>query len=296
MRYSKIDSFEKHLDDALPDHPAEIYFILMEDPFEREFVARCIAKKMGNEIKRCDPKDFLVELQTPLLFVDKRILLCDEVRDKEIPIIKDRIVILTGKTPPPFHKKMEKIGVTLDLTIEKPWDKKKRVQRWLLDYARGCGKVLSGEGATYLADFSHVNFAILLRELDKVMTYSGDEKHLSLKKIREVASLDPFQSGWELSEAVVFGGEVDHSGEIDLYPLVGQLRYQLEMGLQIALGKNPSKIPPKKLEHIQRKGLNSSYFIKGLQELFHLEVNIRLNLPDKRLLFDQFRSKLAAGR
>ena len=62
------------------------------------------------------------------------------------------------------------------------------------------------------------------------------------------------QNGWELSEGVIWGGQV-HFGETDLYSLVGQLRYQLQLGLQIACG-NPPKISPKKLDKIQRKNLN----------------------------------------
>lgn len=295
MKYVKIDSFEKHLDEALPDHPSQVYFILMEDPFERGFISERIAKKIGFEVTRLVKEQLLEELESPSLFSSKRTLICDEAAEKEIPKIEDLVLIFTGKSPPPFYKKMEKEGITLDLTREKPWDRKSRLQRWLLECARDRGKALSVDGATYLIDFSHADFAMLLQELDKVIAYSGEDKSLSLEMVKEICSLDPIQSGWQLSEAVVLGGAV-HFGDTDLYALIGQLRYQLQLGLQIALAKEPPKASPKKIEKFKQSGLKPSYFAEGLKELFNLEMKMRSNISNQGLLFDQFRAKLAAKR
>ncbi|MDN3508594.1 MAG: hypothetical protein P0S93_00940 [Candidatus Neptunochlamydia sp.] len=295
MKYVKINSFEKHLDEALPDHPSEVYFILMEDPFERRFVSERIAKKIGFEVTRLGKEQLLEELESLSLFSSKRTLICDEAAEKEIPKVEDLVLIFTGKSTPLFYKKMEKEGIILDLTHEKPWDRKNRLQRWLLEYARDCGKALSVDGATYLIDFSHADFAMLLQELDKVIAYSGEEKKLSLERIKEISSLDPVQSGWQLSETVVLGGTV-HFGDTDPYALIGQLRYQLQFGLQITLAKEPRKASLKKIEKFQRSGLKSPYFVEGLKELFDLEMKIRSNISNQGLLFDQFRAKLAAKR
>ena len=295
MKYVKIDSFEKHLDEALPDHPSDIYFVLMEDPFERGFIAERISKKLGLDVIHCESDNLLEELESPSLFSEKQILICDEVKEKEIPKIDDLILIFTGKTTPPFYKKMEKDGIILDLLQEKPWDRKSRLQRWLLECARDRGKALSIDGATYLIDFSHADFATLLQELDKIVAYSGEEKSLTLEMVKEICFLDSVQSGWQLSEAVVLGGFV-YFGETDLYALVGQLRYQLQLGLQIAMAKEPPKASLKKVERFRRSGLKPSYFIEGLKELFNLEMKMRSNISNQKLLFDQFRAKLAARR
>lgn len=295
MKYIKIDSFEKHLEQALPDHPSEVYFVLMEDSFERRFVSERIAKKIGFGVTRLDKDHLLEELESSSLFSNKRTLICDEAEEKEIPRREDLVLIFTGKSPPPFYKKMEKVGTTLDLTREKPWDRKSRLNRWLLESARNRGKALSVDGAAYLIDFSHVDFAMLLQELDKIIAYSGEEKSLSLEMVKEISSLDPVQNGWQLSETVILGGEV-YFGDTDLYALVGQLRYQLHLGLQIALAKESPTVSPRKIERFQRSGLKPSYFIRGLKELFNLEMRMRSNISNQGLLFDQFRAKLAANR
>ena len=295
MKYVKIDPFEKHLEEALPMHPSHLYFIFMEDSFERSFLAEKVAQLIGLETTFCPPDKLQEELESPSLFAEKRILICDEPDLKELPRINDLILIFTGKAPPPFFKSQEKEGTTLDLKEEKPWDRKSRLERWLLERTRTRGKSLSLEGAAYLIDISASPFATLLQELDKIIAYSGEEKTLSLQMVKEICSLDPIQTGWELSEAVVLGGSV-HFGEIDLHTLVGQLRYQLQFGLQVASGKNPSNASPKKLDRFRKSGLKTTYFLEGLKDLFELEMKVRSNISNQALLFDQFRAKLYTKR
>lgn len=295
MKYVKIDSFEKHLDEALPAHPSHLYFIFMEDPFERSFLAEKVAQRIGLETILCPADKLQEELETPSLFAEKRILIYDEPDLEELPDLNDLILIFTGKTAPSFFKAKEKEGTTLDLKGEKPWDRKSRLQRWLLESARARGKSLSLDGASYLIDVSHTDFATLLQELDKIVAYSGDDKTLTLQMVKEISSLGPVQSGWQLSEAVVLGGPV-HFGEIDLYALIGQLRYQLQLGLQVASGKEPPNASPKKLERFRKSGLKTTYFLKGLKDLFDLEMRMRSNISNKALLFDQFRAKLNEKR
>jgi|JI10StandDraft_1071094.scaffolds.fasta_scaffold05427_9 hypothetical protein len=295
MKYVKIDPFEKHLEEALPTHPSHLYFIFMEDSFERSFLAEKVAHLIGLETTFCPADKLQEELESLSLFAEKRILICDEPDLQELPRAKDLILIFTGKAPPPFFKSQEKAGITLDLKGEKPWDRKARLERWLLESARTRGKALSVEGAAYLIDISHAPFATLLQELDKIIAYSGEEKILSLQMVKEICSLDPIQTGWELSEAVVLGGPL-HFGEIDLPTLVGQLRYQLQLGLQIAAGKEPPNTSPKKLDRFRKSGLKTTYFLEGLKDLFDLEMRIRSNISNQALLFDQFRAKLHAKR
>ncbi len=295
MKYVKIDPFEKHLEEALPDHPSELYFILMEDPFERSFLAKGICRKIGLDVIHCESEKLLEELESPSLFSEKRVLVCDTPTEKEIPKANDLIMIFTGKSPPLFYKGMEKMGTTLDLSGEKPWDRKNRLQRWLLGRAREKGKILSDDGVAYLLDFSHADFSTLLQELDKVVVYSGEEKILTLEMIKTICTIDPVQDGWQLSEAVVLGGPI-HFGETDLYALIGQLRYQLQLGLQIASAKEPAKVSPKKLERFRKARLQTVFFMEGMKDLFDLEMKMRSNSSNQGLLFDQFRAKLAVRR
>ena len=295
MKYVKIDPFEKHLEEALPDHPSQLYFILMEDPFERRYLAERIAKRLGIPLTSCESAELLLQLESPSMFAEKGVIICDEVSAKEIPLGEEWVLVLTGAKAPPFFKKLEKEAVTLDLTGEKPWDRKSRLQRWLLEHAREKRKTLTVDAAAYLVEFSHADFALLFQELEKALVYAGEEKTVTLEMIKTICSLDPKQNGWQLSEAVVWGGPV-HLGDTDLYGLVGQLRYQLQLGLQVASGKEPPRASPKKLEKIRRSGFEASYYLEGLKELFNLELKMRSNVSNQGLLLDHFRAKLTVRR
>ncbi|MCB1109732.1 MAG: hypothetical protein KDK64_02030 [Chlamydiia bacterium] len=295
MKYTKIDPFEKHLEEALPDHPSQLYFIFIEDAFERRHLAERLINRLGLPVTHCADETLINELESPSLFAEKGVILCDEVTAKTLPLSDEWILVLTGKGVSPCFKALEKEAVTLDLTGEKPWDRKTRLQQWLLNHARGQGKTLSLDGAAYLAQFSHADFALLFQELEKALVYAGEARTVTLEMIRTICSLDSEQDGWKLSEAVVWGGPA-YFGEADLYALVGQLRYQLQLGLQLMQGKEPPRVSPKKCDKIRKAGLKASYYLEGIQELFNLELKMRSNISDQRLLFDWFRAKLAARR
>ncbi len=293
MKYLKMDPFQKHLNEALPDHPSSVYFVLIADVDERRFVAERIVSKLGLFTQWCDGETFARELENLSLFAKKRVLVCDSYEGKELPL-SDDILILTYKSPTSLSKKLEKEGVTLDLSGEKPWDRKSRLQRWLLEIAHARGKKLHPTAATYFLEFSPDTFAPLVSEVEKAMVYVGDEKEITLQAVKTIATLDPKQNGWQLSEAAVWGGAAV-LGDTDLYSLVGQLRYQLSLGLQIAEGK-PAKGAPKKIDKIRAKGLKASFYREGLKELFELEMKLRSNISNQKLLFDRFRAKLSERR
>ncbi|MBF5060113.1 DNA polymerase III subunit delta [Candidatus Neptunochlamydia vexilliferae] len=294
MKYLKMDPFQKHLDEALPDHPSPVYFVCIADADERRFVAERIVKSLGLPTQWCDGETFSRELETPSLFAEKRVLICDSYEGKQLHLSDDLILVLTSKSPTALTKKLEKEGVTLDLSGEKPWDRKPRLQRWLLEIAHAGGKKLDPAAAAYLLEFSPEAFAPLVSEVEKALVYTGDEKEVTLQAVKTIATLDPKQNGWQLSEAAVWGGPA-LLDDTDLYSLVGQLRYQLALGLQVAEGK-PAKGSPKKIDKIRAKGLQASFYREGFQDLFELEMKLRSNISNQALLFDHFRAKLAARR
>ena len=193
MKYLKIDPFEKHLEEALPDHPSQLYFILMEDPFERRHLAERIAMRLGIPLTSCESDELLLQLESPSMFAEKGVIICDEVAAKELPLGEEWVVIVTGIKPPPFFKKLEKEAVTLDLTGEKPWDRKSRLQRWLLEHAREKRKTLAVDAAAYLVEFSHTDFALLFQELEKALVYAGEEKTVTLEMIKTNFSVGNLQ-------------------------------------------------------------------------------------------------------
>ena len=303
MKFLKAEAFEKHLVESLPAHLSPLYILLMNDAFERDFLAKRIVRATGLPCQRVTEEELLEEISSPSLFSEKEVLLCDEIeksKEKTLPLSEHLILILMGNAEPPFFDFVKKVAVTLDLTKEKPWESKSRLQRWLLEEARAKGKTLSSDAATYLSE-GGADFAFLLQELEKAALYAGEDKQISLEYVKAVGSLSPLQTGWQISEALVWGGTLSRrsvNALEDLYSLVGQIRYQLNLGLTLASGKEAPKLSPKRADKLKAlaQSLSLSYFISGLKELFTLEMRMRSNITNPILLLDTFHAKLAEKR
>ena len=295
MKYTRIDLFKQHLDRTLPDRPSNIYFIFMEDPFERRYLAKQLASLLSLPITNALDETFLETLESSSIFIDKGVLLCDELSTEDIPIRDQWILIITGKTPPLCFNKLNQLGVTLDLTQEKIWDKETRLKKWLIDHCNRSGKTLLFDGAIYLIQGVQASFALLYQEIEKILVYIGKEKTITISIIQTICHLDPKQNGWKIAEAVIWGGFIS-LGKIDIPSLIGPLRYQLELGLDLSQGKERLNIAKKKLEKIRRQKLAPSFYIYGLKKLFKLEIRLRLNSFNQILLFDHFRLHLNTRR
>lgn len=196
---------------------------------------------------------------------------------------------------------LKKGVVILDLVQEKPWERKGRLQRWLLESAHSKGRELKGEVVDYLLQLYHTDFSLLLQELEKVITYAGNDTHLSLKRVQRVTSLAPLQTSWQLAEAFVWGGDVNllYIQELNNHrALTNQIRYQLHLGLTLALGGNFPKLSPKRHKKFTSLALSyfPSYFLMGLKDLFVLEQRLRSAITDYTLLLEYFYVKLSERR
>jgi len=300
LKFLKAEPFEKHIEEALPDHLSPLYLLLMPEPFERTFLANRIKAALDFECVYRDVDSLQSEIESPSLFSRKRILICDEIeklKSKTLSLSPDLVLILMGKSEPACFDAIKKEGVALDLSKEKPWERKSRIERWLLESARAKGKILAPEGVSYLIEAGQSDFSSLLQELEKVFVYAGDKKEISLAMIKAVGSISPTQTGWQLSEALVWGGTLSRRSlaELsDLYPFVGQIRYQLNLGVLLASGGEV----PKRNEKLRplATSLSPRYFISGLKDLIDLELKMRSGITNHTLLLDYFNAKLAKRR
>lgn len=304
MKFVKAEAFEKHLEESLPEHPSHAYLLLLTDPFERTFLTRKLTQAIGESASYIDPEHLITEMDSPSLFVDKRVLVCDDIQRlkvKTLPLSADLIVILSGKEAPACFDTIKKECVTLDLTKEKPWERKERLKRWLLEIARKEGKTLPVDAALYILEVTQLDWSTAYQEIEKIFTFCGDTRSISLDMVRSVCALNPTQTEWQLSEAMIWGGTLQRSAIQrldDLYGFVGKLRYQLNLGIQLLSGAGSIKLSAKrkeKLEMLAQK-FSVNYFQLGLQGLFHLELRMRSGLSNHLLLLDHFYTHLAKRR
>jgi len=301
MKFFKSETFEKHFKQSLLHHISPLYLLMLSDPFERKFLAQRMVDAIGVEHIYVYPDALLNEINSPSFFSHKYLCICDNIEkymEKTLPLPSHLIMILMGKSEPSCIKTLIKKGVILDLVQEKPWERKKRLQRWLVETAYAKGYKLKDKVINYLLQFYHADFSRMLQELEKGITYAGNEKALSLEKLQKIASPPLLQTEWQLSEAFVWGGNINLLSAIrecrNYYALIHQIRYQLHIGLTLAIGGIPQKLSPKRCEKFKPLALSytPSYFLRGIQELFMLEQKMRTTTINHIVLLEYFYAKL----
>lgn len=268
MKYTQFRAFEKHLQSAAPLHFSPIYCFIGKDSQERGLALDTLKKSLKiEEAIRYEPdreKEFLRDLDMTSLFQEKRLFhfQLGEKLSKNLSIQGEKRLghlppstyvvfsaeVLSSKTS--FYQALEKVGVILDMGELKPWEKERSCAEWLLDKAAKEGKTLSSDAANLLVRGSAYNLAILSKEWEKLLIYSGNQKTLHAKDVEEVCCLDPILSQWLLGEAILqknpklaleAGSRMLDQGHA-VFTLLRQLRHQMMTALQLVSAKENGKL------------------------------------------------------
>jgi DNA polymerase III subunit delta len=324
VKYQNLKSFQKHLTNAAPHNLCRVYFVAIGDDFERSRVldsilsclhAQDVVRMSGNDLEL---RDFFDALQSPPLLGGDPILVMDEVEKvgkKQLQLIADSLsqvgagyLLFGSRTKTAvLANAVEKEGVVLDLTDEKPWDKEKRLAEELGERAKNAGKRLAPDAATLLFDRLEKDAALLEKEIDKLICYVGERPAITREDVLSVSAMNRTSTLWQTAEEVVWEkGSVATVDSTSFHGLIPALRGQLHLGLTLATlieAKCPyekwggflPKLWPKTLEKrsSQAAELGSTYFQKGLEKLFEIELLSRNNSSQYGALIDLFRAQLS---
>lgn len=168
------------------------------------------------DAEKCSVKEVLVELDTLAMFSSRRLVIvhnCDAF-DKASTLkleaycdSPNRSICLAFTTTAlnratTFYKKLEKVGVVVDLPEEKPWEKEKTMTAWLQSAAAKEGKQLSLQAAQLLVKQLGTDQMLLSTELAKLVCYVGDRSAITDKDIGAICSVVSSETGWQLGEAI----------------------------------------------------------------------------------------------
>lgn len=320
MRYQNLKSFQKHLSSAAPHHLCRIYLIAMADDFERTKVLDALLSYFpesfptrfnGNDLIL---RDLLDAMQSPSLLGGDPIILLDEmekIAKKDLQTLFAHLttgcyLFLGSRTKSPFAADVEKQGVILDLTDEKPWDKEKRFVEQLVEKAKNSGKRLSPDAVQFLFERLDKDPALLENELNKLICYVGEKTSIEKEDIARISASSRTHTLWQTAEEVIWeGGKFPPLDSTSFHGLLPILRSQLQLGLKLTSlidSKCPSqewsthlpKIWPKTLEKrsAQAARLGTPFFKKGMEKLFEIELLSRNQSTQYGALLDFFRSYL----
>jgi hypothetical protein len=298
MKYSNLAAFQRHLKESSPNHFSKIYAVVIGDTYERRFYAG----KMVKLFRHFKPqmKEEWCSLAGGLegsLFDEERILLISlpekgkkdslQALAKTLKSVseKDKVVVIGESLPLEFYEILKGEMVVLDLSGEKPWEKEKRYKEELIKEAKMQGKRLDVQSVNLLVDRTGVDFAVLLSELNKLITFVGNGLEILPQHVEAMTPITREQNFWNIAEGLVFeqGGK---TAKVDFYDLseflafLGQVRFYLYGGLeiyqQISL-KQQLKFRNMRPQQIEKyeflcKEKGDAYFVGKLKAVFEIEV------------------------
>lgn len=322
MKYQNLKSFEKHLESASPDHLCRVYLIAIPDDFERGKILDLLAKRLspsGSSVQRVSPEGELCELfdalQSPSLFESESVVLldsCEALKKNTAETLSQFLektaccgyLLLGAKGKTPLAKIAEKVGVVLDFSEEKPWEKEKRICEALIEMARKEKKRLSADAPALLFERLGMDMALLTQEVFKLICYVGDRPTIERSDVFQISASSLTPNLWQMAEEIVWEGK--GAFDASTFPaILFSLRSQLQVGLKMAVLMEQgipshewtpffSKMWPKTLE--KRKEQTSKkgalYFKKGLETLLKIESLSRSGSAKAESLFDLFRTSL----
>lgn len=206
-----------------------------------------------------------------------------------------------------FYDKGKKEVVILDLSLEKPWQREKRMKKVCAARIASEGKIISPALLDHLFKELPLELGLIEQEISKLLCYVGEKKEISMDDMRAVVCFGKAKEGWQRADEIVWGGKLSmEKEEMDatlLFGLIGQIRYYLEKGLMVAsliekgkslqeIADEYAEISNSLLEKFSQNPRSLEFFKRGLVLLFELELSAKSNLGSPELLFTIFYGKM----
>ncbi len=276
MKYTSLSSFEKHLLEAAPAFYSNLYVVLIKDSFLRQTVAHKIKRSLlpdslseAGHVIKSDKESYqlfngteqeahvlLQELYTYSLLTKKRVLLvqnfdllpkdmADKIVAYSLNPMPHTFLILCGavlNSNTNFYKQLEKIGTCLVLPEEKPWEKEKSMQAWVMNHIQDKHKKMSVETCQFLIKQVGTDTACLYQEVEKLLCFIDTRQEITKEDIIALCPIENLETIWQLSEAI-FNKDTRSALRISknlaeegthFLTFLRQLRSQIFQGFQVA--------------------------------------------------------------
>lgn len=327
MKFQTLQAFEKHLSETPKEQLASYFAVIASDLLERKF----LVEKILLALKKNDPFFEVIkldlsevsfntlrdELSANDLFASKKCLHLKslEKASKSLleflsqVLLKEKVcpVVIEGedlKNDLKFYERLKKELVVIDLTKEKPWDKKARIVSWVEGFIYKHKKTIQKDVLESLYERCQKNLSQVMQEVEKLLCYAKDDRAITLKHVETLCGFQIEHLSWGLSEAIVWEDqgcsqgvekEMDHT---NFYLMLGQLRYHFQVGLKMVqlIKKGLSEeevapffstLQPKSLHKYYQSTLplKEEYFTKAITYLFEYEVKAKSQSIDLSLLW-----------
>lgn len=333
MKYQNLPAFEKHLQQAAGLHLSRVFVVVAPCSYERrkivEKVVAAISSKEGeirfhgSEATPATLEEGIEGLNTASLLGGKQVLYLDAVdklkKNGFAPLAEYAAhpspfgyLILgaaSGKALSELYTKGKKELIACDLSEEKPWDRKDRLKRMLVDYAARLGSRLSADSLEHLLEHVGLNLPGLEQEIDKLITYAAERKEITLRDVHTLCAAQKSTTLWQLADVIAWRDpypKIEESVDLSLLlPLFAVVRTQLQQGMTLSLllergtphAELAHYLPSVKSAALDKmlpacKARRSPFFKRALDVLFEAELMAKNSSHDPALILDLLLSKL----
>ena len=275
MKLFTQEAFEKALRQSSPEHFAIIYAAVMEDRFERLYFAgklfaflKHFRPDLTKEMVNADSVE-LPTLRGDLFARGHRFVIIDQIdkmkKNMYKPFLQEvenldkaTTLLLLGETiPQDLYQALKGDIVVLDLTSEKPWDKKKRLTSEIVKMVHKEGKIIDALAVELLIDSVGLDLARLKSEIEKLIAFTEGKREIGKEDVRQMTTPTKEKSYWQIARDLILGEPVER-GRIkdftDWLIFAGQVRMQLIHMVKIAESLEKGEIP--KIEGMREKELD----------------------------------------
>ena len=323
MKYFDIQAFKQYLLHSLP---CRFYLVISPNDYDREkiiqwIVERCMQGQNGEilhlKATQKTVEEVLFQFHSPSLFGGENFIIFDEIEqlnkkdiDKLVKFLQEEIssgyflFAAKGRSVGAIYNAMQKKGIILDLSLEKPWEKEKRIHAFVKEKCFHMKKKIFIEALDIFIQRVGLDLALVEQEIDKLITYVGEKKEIEKRDVLAISIQTEQSNYWQLAEKIIEGKELSffHMDTALFHSLIIALRHHLQVGYKIAsflkkgerdlnkyFPRMPVKVLSRKKALAEKRG--SQFFKKGLQFLYEIDLLSKNNFHCFSLLLDYFRIK-----
>lgn len=331
MKYNNLRAFEKHLQDSSPEHFVDVYLIISKEQFQCKqaadllinYLSKAQSEKAFNvqryEAAEIPVEKLITELNSFSFFSQKPIIMLQNL-EKAPKVLLEKLepslaaaklpvtlILLTSSlaASTKLFKRIEKIGVLLDIPEEKSWNKEKTAQEWLLSLSKQNGKSFAPQACMALIKRVGTDSSTLFQEHEKLLCYVGDRKEITVQDVQAICTAANIDTIWQLGEAIFRRDPANAlriskgllEDELPFVSLLRQLRSQFETEYKICsilsqggtakeIGEQFPKMGAFIIErHMQQAQAYGSIPLRnGLLKIDEAELNFKNSLGDAEVL------------
>ena len=333
MKYLAFEPFKRQLEASFPNNLSKLFLVVSEDNFERlriiDNIICYFPRNSSFSVSRYNSekisiKEVISNLDSPSLLGGEPIIVLDEIDDYNRKDILDLVsylkqnvlhcfLVLASKDKKSILtllSEVDKRGVVLDLTTEKPWEKQGRLANFIIERCAQAKKSIASEAKEALLFFVGTDMCSIEKEIEKVIVYVGEKNIIEKDDILSICSNINTVTVWQIAESVIWGNNpfvlnLEKEGVMDntfFTSLIAALRYNLQEGLKLAealeANLNISQLFASLRPNVLKKrsevaeSCGSIFFKKMLEELFEIDMLSKSGSMSLNALIDYFRAKL----